>query len=151
MDKTTTEALRLIGIATLYENEGEPFDLVDQGYTLEEIASLRATLGTMRRAIDTLGRALAQAWAHDYEGQPVTLGDREYYLGYATKRVFVAGMDIMFAQWLKEQPTEKIAEIVGVSSIRVSPIGGPDSVERTTFFDEEVTDAELRIMNRRAR
>ena len=145
------EAYDLIEMAELLGPEGEGLDLTDKEYTLEHIVELRSTLASMRIAIDEVNRALAQTWADEYLGESVEYGGDDWYLGYAYSTRFIEGMDIKFAEWLKEQPAEKVAKIVRPYAISVTPIGGPDSEIRQTFFDEERTSADLRIKHRPVR
>jgi len=152
MDQTMRqEALKLIEMATLVLPEDEGIDLTDRWYTIDQLVELRATLAEMRHSIDALNRALAQAWARQYQGLAYRYGGNDWYLGYATKRVFHEGQDEAFAAWLKEQPVNKIRQIVSADSVRVTPIGKPGSPLRYTFFDEEPTSNELRIMHRPTR
>ena len=93
-------------------------------------------------------RSLAQEWHEQHPGEAVDFGIDEYYLGYATKKVFQKGQSIEFARWLKKQDIDTIEKIVGINGIRMTPLGRPGSPIRETFFDEEKTSDDLRIQAR---
>jgi len=109
------------------------------------------TLGRIRKAGEVVKRSLAQAWNEQHNGVPLEYGEHEYYLGYATKKVFQEGQSLAFAEWLKKQDVETIEKIVGLSGIRMTPLGRPGSPIRETFFDEEKTSDDLRIQSRQRR
>ncbi len=149
--KLMQEAYDLIKLAGRLGPEGEGLDLTDQEYSLEHIVELRSTLASMRSAIDEVNRALAQAWAYDYQGESFEYDDDDWYLGYCDRRTFRDRSGVEFAKWLKEQPVEKIAQIVKPDAIRVSPLGGPDDPLRQELLDETRTSDMLRIQHRPVR
>ncbi len=144
------EAFDLIEMALWLDPEGEGLDLTDREYELEEIVALRDLLSRMRRGIDITNRALAQAWEADYHGQSYETEDEIFYLGKTYHNVF-SDDGTAFAEWLKEQPVEKIRQIVKADSVRVTPIGDKDSVIRQTLFDKKATNDDIRIQRRRKR
>jgi hypothetical protein len=141
----------LLDLAEVLGPEGEDIDLIDLDLALKDIVGMSNLLGRLRTAGEVVKRSLAQAWEADYEGEAYVDDTQAYYLGYATKRTFLPGQEIAFAEWLKDQPIDVIRDVIAVSSIRVTPLGRPGSPLRDTFFDEVVTSKELRIMTRPAR
>ena len=141
----TEHAIDLMKQAVLLGPEGESMDL-EGGYTLDEIIRIKAAIGSLRKAGELVGRALAQAWHADYPGQEIDDEWNVNYLGHATKRVWQDEQAEVFANWLKSQDTDTIMKVVGAAS-KVGVSGVPWSV-RDSVFDEEVTDDELRIKSR---
>ena len=142
----TDEAMELLYQAALLGPEGESIDL-NGDYSLEEIVRIKQAIGTLRKAGEVVNRALAQAWEHNFPDTVYTGDDwNDYGLSFAPKRVFQPDRELAFAAWLKDQDQETIAQIVGLSGIRVRPI--PWSV-RDAVFDEEQTSEDLRITARR--
>jgi len=138
----------LLKTATFLGPEGEDIDVTDLDLSLKDIVEISNTLGRMRKAGEVVKRSLAQAWHKQHEGEATKYGEDEYYLGYASKKVFQEGQSIAFAKWLKEQDVETIEKIVGLSGIRMTPLWRPGSPIRETFFDEEKTSDDLRIQSR---
>jgi len=138
----------LLNLAMLIGPEGEEMDISDLDMEMEEIVEMSNTLGRLRKAGELVKRSLAQEWHNQYPHKAVFFGDDEYYLGYASKKVFQEGQSLAFAKWLKKQDVETIEKIVGLSGIRMTPLGRPGSPIRETFFDEVKTSDDLRIQSR---
>lgn len=140
-----SEAHNLIDLAmtVIPEDEGM-IDLNDRDYSLYQLAELRATLATMRKAIDVASAGLAQAWVDTDRIGSVVIGNTTFKLGYGSKSPRWAHDDaaIDFAQWLKKQSDEEVAAIVPAYGMRVGQL--PEAA-RTTFLNEERTDGDLRI------
>ncbi|RKZ91519.1 MAG: hypothetical protein DRQ43_10025 [Gammaproteobacteria bacterium] len=141
----------LLDIALMLGPEGEDLDLSGEDYTIQDIIEMSNLLGRLRKAGEVVKRSLAQHWHENNAGEAAEYGDQEYYLGYASKKVFQPEQSLAFAEWLKEQDPVLIEKIVGISGIRMTPLGRPGSPIRETFFDEEKTSDDLRIQSRQAR
>lgn len=142
----------LIDLAEKLGPEDEGMEVDDLNLTVEEIIEISGLLGQMRKAGELVKRALAQTWNDNHAGETAEYGDHEYFLGYASKRVWQPGQDIAFAEWLKQQDTDLVKRIIGPAyGVKVTPLGRPDSPLRETFFDEERTSDDLRIQTRQRR
>lgn len=149
MNERRKQTNDLLNLAMILGPEGEDIDLSDLDLSTKEIVEISNTLGRLRKAGEVVKRSLAQAWHEQHPGEAVEYGGGTYYLGYASKKVFQEGQSIEFARWLKEQDVEEIEKIVGLSGIRMTPLGRPGSPIRETFFDEVKTSDDLRIQEKR--
>jgi len=129
--------------------EGEEMDVSDLELELEDIVEITNTLGRLRKAGELVKRSLAQEWNNQYEHKAVIYGEDEYYLGYASKKVFIEGQEAAFTEWVMEQDADVVQKIIGPAyNIPMTPLGRPGSPIRETFFDEEKTSEDLRIQSR---
>ena len=144
------EAFDLIEMALWLDPEGEGLDLTDREYELSDLVALRDLLGRMRKGIDIVNGALAQAWQAEHEGESYEEFDEIWYLGRTYRTIFTDD-GTAFAEWLKSQPVHKIRQIVKADSIRVTPIGDKDSALRQTLFDKAASGAGVSIQRRKKR
>ena len=147
--QVTTEAHRLIDLATKLLPEGEGLDVSDMEYKFEDMAKLRDKLSHMRHAIDGVNKALAEAW---FEKDPeqmekVEVDGLPYYLGVNTAWVWMdETASLGFAKWLKKQPASLIEAIVPERTVRRTMM--PDSV-KDSFFRKRKTSESVTIKSRK--
>ena len=144
MSVTREEAHRLIDLAFLTLPEGEPLDLSDNDYTIEDIAHLKLILGHLRTGIDVANKALAKLW---YEKDPtarVDIGETEYRVGQESRRVWANDDDgESLGKWLLEQGNPRlIANILPLSSMKTTPLGH----YADTFVAKEQPEGDVKII-----
>ena len=136
MSMAIAELLDLAG--RLGPDEG--LDLTDRDFTIREMAQLRGTLSTMRKSIDVVSNALAEAWAEDHAFETFEDETNRWYLG-RTKGKKIVDPDAFYG-WLATLDADRLSKLVSANSVKV---GGFDEVERSTFLDETPTNDRLTI------
>ena len=136
----TTNLLRLAG---RLQPEGEGLDLTDQEYAMEDMAELRSHLSTMRRSIDIISRALAEAWDEEYGGKVWDDGASSWKVTRAKTKQFVDSD--AFYEWMATLSPERLRRLVAIGGIKV---GGFEDAERQTFLDESPVNDRLSITSK---
>ena len=137
------EVSELLRLAGRLQPEGEPLDLTDREYAMEDMAALRSYLSSQRRSIDLINGALAKVWHREFEGGTFDDGANVWSVG-TTKGKRVIDLDL-FYQWLSEKDAEQLAKLVSGNSIKVT---GMTPVERETLLDETSTNDKLTIKSK---
>ena len=137
------EVSELLRLAGRLQPEGEPLDLTDREYTMEDMAALRSYLSTQRRNIDLINGALAIVWHAEYEGGTFDDGTNVWSVG-KSKGKRIIDLDL-FYQWLNEKDNEQLAKLVSATAVKV---GGMTPVERETLLDETEVNDRLTIKSK---
>lgn len=137
------EVSELLRLANQLQPEGEPLDLSDREYAMEDMAALRSYLSSQRRSIDLINNALARAWHREYEGGTFDDGTNEWSVG-TTKGKRVIDLDL-FYQWLSEKDADQLSKLVSGNTIKVT---GMTPVERETLLDETSVSDRLSIKSK---
>ena len=132
----TQQTDRLMQLANRVQPEGEPLDLRDREYDPEDMAALRSHLSQMRRNIDLINTALAQAWRLDHQHKVFDDGVNVWYVG-KSKGKRIIDLDLFYS-WLSEKDNDQLSKLVSANAVKVT---GMTPVERETLLDEtEVND-----------
>jgi uncharacterized protein YecA (UPF0149 family) len=146
MNKTQTKAkaAELVKMAMQMTGEGEPLDLTDNDFTLENIVRMKAILSNQRRAIDMVNKAFAQYWDEIYHDEVYEEEFTKWSVGTtAGKRIID---DDAFFNWLASKSAIELTKLISATAIKV---GGMTPAERDTLLDETPTNMNLTIKNSR--
>ncbi len=128
------QALELLELAIMLGPEDEGIELDDQDYQLADLVALKNRISKLRGAADIVNRALSRYWKEHYAGEKYEQEHTRYWVGHSKYIQWAdEGANAAFAEWLKQQPVGKIAGIVGLHGLRVTPMS---QAERDTFLDE---------------
>ena len=60
--QTKTQAAALVRLAMKLVDEGEPFDISDLDFTVEDLVRMKSLLSNQRKAIDMVNKSFAVYW-----------------------------------------------------------------------------------------
>ena len=133
--KVQEASIELLALAHRISNEGEPLDLSDEEFTLEELVQLRSHLSAWRRGIDIVNKALAVYWDDEYAGRVYDDGINDWSLTRAKTKELVD--DDMFMAFLASRDVEQLKRLFTPSRLTtVIKLSGMTPAERETFILE---------------
>ena len=146
MNKTQTKskARSLVEMAMLVTDEGEPLDLTDNDFTMEDIVRIKSLISHQRKAIDMVNKALAIYWDEIHHDEIFEEEFTKWSVGTtAGKRII---NDTNFYKWLASKNEVELVKLVSATAIKV---GGMTPAERDSLLDETPTNMNLTIKNNR--
>lgn len=135
---------KLVELAMNITGEGEPLDLSDWDFTLEDLVAMKSHLSRQRTAIDLVNKALAVYWSEVFPNEVYEDEFTKWKVG-TRKGKRIIDNDAFFT-WLASKNADDLSKLVSASAIKV---GGMSPAERDTLLDETPTNSELSIVNNR--
>jgi len=142
--ETTTQAAALVKTAMKLVGEGEPFDISDHDFTVEDLVSMKSLLSSQRRAIDMVNKAFAVYWDDVHFDEVYEEEFTKWSVGMTAGKVIID--DTAFYEWLASKSAVQLTKLVSATAIKV---GGMTPIERDTLLDETPTSKNLTIKNSR--
>ena len=140
----TTQAAALVKTAMKLVGEGEPFDISDHDFTVEDLVSMKSLLSTQRKAIDMVNKAFAVYWEDVHFDEVFNEEFTRWSVGMTKGKRIID--DTIFYEWLASKSAIELTKLVSASAIKV---GGMTPAERDTLLDETTTTMNLTIKNSR--
>ena len=142
--ETKSTAKGLVEMAMLVTDEGEPLDLTDHDFTMEDIVRIKSLISHQRKAIDMVNKGLAIYWDEIHHDEIFEEEFTKWSVGTtAGKRII---NDTTFYEWLASKSAVELTKLVSATAIKV---GGMSPAERNTLLDETPTNMNLTIKNNR--
>ena len=118
MHTRTTDIFELIEVALFLDPEGEGLDYSERDWSVEEMIDIKNRLGQIRKAIDTVGLAVADRFV-----ESVPIGYSTMIEGGLVARVsnstrvprWQDGTGKGFALWLRTQSADAVASMLSVT------------------------------------
>ena len=142
--QTTTQAAALVKLAMKLVDEGEPFDISDLDFTVEDLVRMKSLLSTQRQAIYMVNKSFAVYWDDVHFDEVYEEEFTKWSVGMTAGKVIID--DTAFYEWLASKSAIQLTKLVSASAIKV---GGMTPAERDTLLDETPTSKNLSIKNSR--
>ena len=142
--QVTTQEAALVKTAMKLVDEGEPFDISDHDFTVEDLVSMKSLLSTQRKAIDMVNKAFAIYWDDVHFDEVFNEEFTRWSVGMTKGKRIID--DTIFYEWLASKSAIELTKLVSASAIKV---GGMTPSERDTLLDETPTTMNLTIKNSR--
>lgn len=138
------ESAKLVKMAMQVTGEGEPLDLTDLDFSLEDLVGMKAYLSHQRQAIDMVNKALAVYWDTVHFEEVYEEEFTKWSVGSTKGKVILD--ETTFYEWLASKSAVELTKLVSASAIKV---GGMTPAERDTLLDETPTSKNLTIKSNR--
>ncbi len=142
--ETTTQAAALVKTAMKLVDEGEPFDISDLDFTVEDLVRMKSLLSTQRKAIDMVNKSFAVYWDDVHFDEVYEEEFTKWSVGMTAGKVIID--DTAFYEWLASKSAIQLTKLVSATAIKV---GGMTPAERDSLLDETPTSKNLTIKNSR--
>jgi len=142
--QTKAKATALVKMTMPLTGEGEPLDLMDEDFSMEDIVRMKSYLSNQRKAIDMVNKAFAVYWDEMHHDEIFEEEFTKWSVGTTAGKRIVD--DTKFFEWLASKSAIELTKLVSATAIKV---GGMSPAERDTLLDETPTNMNKTIKSSR--